>query len=72
MIGHVGHHLPIFAICQIFVGGAPVGEGLIDLLHQKAPAVKFREGYGMTESAGALTFGRANQAVPGSCGQLGT
>ena len=48
-----------------------MGEGLIDLFHKKAPNVMFREGYGMTESAGALTFGRGNQAVPGSCGQLG-
>ena len=45
---------------------------MLELFHRKAPSVKFREGYGMTESAEALIFGRGKWAVSGSCGQLGT
>ena len=52
------------------VGAAPVGEALIEMFHQKAPRVRFREGFGMTEASGAITFGRKTNSVPGSSGQL--
>ena len=47
-----------------------MGEALIEMFHQKAPRVRFREGFGMTEASGAITFGRKNQSLVGSSGQL--
>ena len=40
------------------------------MFHLKAPRVQFREGFGMTEAGGAITFGRKNRSVVGSSGQL--
>ena len=47
-----------------------MGEALIEMFHQKAPRVRFREGFGMTEAGGAITFGRKDQSLLGSSGQL--
>jgi len=55
----------------IFVGAAPAGTALIDLFHKRAPNVRFREGFGMTEMAPAVTFTRGTGAdSKGSTGQL--
>jgi len=55
----------------IFVGAAPVGQGLIDLFHKKAARVRFREGFGMTEGGPAITFTRGRLLdTKGSSGQL--
>ena len=41
------------------------------MLHRRAPGVRFREGYGMTEMAPAVTFVRGTHLVTGgSTGQL--
>ena len=43
----------------------------IYLLYRRAPDVRFREGYGMTEMAPAVTFVRGTHLVTGgSTGQL--
>ena len=52
------------------VGAAPVGEALIDLFKKKAPTVKFREGWGMTELSPVVTSTRDDIFKPGSCGVL--
>jgi len=55
----------------IFVGAAPAGTALIDLFHKRAPKVRFREGFGMTEMAPAVTFTRGTgEDSKGSTGQL--
>jgi len=56
---------------QIFCAAAPAGPALIDLFNRRAPEVRFREGYGMTEMAPAVTFVRGSHLVTGgSTGQL--
>merc|ERR1719493_12324 len=56
---------------SIVVGAAPAGQALIELFHKKAPHVRFREGYGMTEMSPAVTFTRKSvQNTGGSTGQL--
>ena len=56
---------------QIFVGAAPVGQALINLFHKKNARVRFREGFGMTEGAPAITFTRGRLLdTKGSSGQL--
>ena len=52
------------------MGAAPVGEALIDLFKKKAPNVKFREGWGMTELSPVVTSTRDDVFIPGSCGVL--
>ena len=48
-----------------------MGQALINLFHQKAPRVRFREGFGMTEGGPAITFTRGNlKDTMGSSGQL--
>merc|ERR1712223_2367948 len=55
----------------VVVGAAPAGPALIELFHKKAPHVRFREGYGMTEMSPAVTFTRrVVQNTGGSTGQL--
>jgi len=55
----------------IFVGAAPAGTALINLFHKRAPKVRFREGFGMTEMGPAVTFTRGNiEDTKGSTGQL--
>jgi len=60
------------SVHTIFVGAAPAGPALINKFHSKAPNVRFREGFGMTEMAPAITFTRGNLADNklGSTGQL--
>jgi len=56
---------------QIFCAAAPAGPALIELFNRRAPEVRFREGYGMTEMAPAVTFVRGTHLVTGgSTGQL--
>jgi len=56
---------------QIFCAAAPAGPALIELFNRRAPDVRFREGYGMTEMAPAVTFVRGTHLVTGgSTGQL--
>jgi len=56
---------------NIVVGAAPAGQALINLFLQKAPHVRFREGYGMTELSPAVTFtSKTTNETGGSCGQL--
>merc|ERR1719187_2777376 len=56
---------------SIMVGAAPAGQALIDLFHKRAPHVRFREGYGMTEMSPAVTFPRLSVvSTGGSSGQL--
>jgi len=54
----------------VMVGAAPVGETLVDDFTRKAPSVRFREIYGMTEltTIGALAI--VDLDKPGSCGVL--
>ena len=52
------------------VGGAPVGEALIDLFHKKTPNVNFREGWGMTETGPSVLQTQDENFKPGSCGFL--
>lgn len=55
----------------VVVGAAPAGPALIDLFLKKAPHVRLREGYGMTEMSPAVTFTDLNtNQTGGSCGQL--
>jgi len=56
---------------NIVVGAAPAGQALINLFLEKAPHVRFREGYGMTELSPAVTFtSKTTNETGGSCGQL--
>jgi len=55
---------------QIFCAAAPAGPALIEQWGRKAPGVRFREGYGMTEMAPAVTFVRGADMETGSTGQL--
>ena len=57
-------------VFSLKVGAAPVGEALIDLFKKKAPTVKFREGWGMTELSPVVTSTRDDIFKPGSCGVL--
>ena len=59
------------SITTIFGGAAPVGKTLLGLLKQKAPHVRFREVYGMTEMSPFVTFTRLDTFnTEGSSGQL--
>lgn len=59
------------SVSTIVVGAAPAGQALIDLFHARAPSVRFREGYGMTESSPVVTFTRQQTGdTLGSTGQL--
>jgi len=59
------------SVHTIFVGAAPAGQALINMFHKRAPKVRFREGFGMTEMAPAITFTRGNlEDTKGSTGQL--
>ena len=51
-------------------GAAPLGKALIDKLLQKAPQVKIREGFGMTELSPVGTITSLKKRVPGSVGIL--
>ena len=62
--------LQIMIVFSLKVGAAPVGEALIDLFKKKAPTVKFREGWGMTELSPVVTSTRDDIFKPGSCGVL--
>ena len=62
--------LQIKIVFSLKVGAAPVGEALIDLFKKKAPTVKFREGWGMTELSPVVTSTRDDIFKPGSCGVL--
>ena len=53
------------------MGAAPAGQALISLFHKKAPNVRFREGYGMTEASPVVTFTRGDLVdTRGATGQL--
>merc|ERR1711974_501403 len=43
------------SVTTIFGGAAPIGKTLLHLLKQKAPQVRFREVYGMTEMSPFVT-----------------
>ena len=43
---------------------------MIDLFKKKAPNVKFREGWGMTETSPVVTSTKDEIFLPGSCGVL--
>jgi len=59
------------SVKTVVVGAAPAGPALIALFLKKAPHVRFREGYGMTEMSPAVTFTRTSMVeTGGSCGQL--
>eukprot|EP00092_Neocalanus_flemingeri_P028236 GFUD01030662.1.p1 GENE.GFUD01030662.1~~GFUD01030662.1.p1 ORF type:complete len:562 (+),score=162.99 GFUD01030662.1:38-1723(+) len=58
------------SVQTIFVGAAPAGQALINMFHKRAPNVRFREGFGMTEMAPAITFSRGHISSSGSTGQL--
>ena len=47
-----------------------MGEVLIDLFHKKSPKVKFREGWGMTETSPSVCQTQDETFRPGSCGYL--
>ena len=66
----LGQSLQIKIVFSLKVGAAPVGEALIDLFKKKAPTVKFREGWGMTELSPVVTSTRDDIFKPGSCGVL--
>jgi len=51
-------------------GAAPIGLSLLDQMHQKAPHIRIREAYGMTETAGGVTITRGFGHTGGSSGQL--
>ena len=59
------------SVTTIFGGAAPIGKTLLHLLKQKAPHVRFREVYGMTEMSPFVTFTRLDTIdTEGSSGQL--
>lgn len=76
LVGFLANHPAVTedhlsSIRQIFCGAAPAGPALIDSLKHKAPGIRFREGYGMTEMSPAVTFTRgAELETGGSSGQL--
>ena len=47
-----------------------MGEALIHRFHKKAPNVKFREGWGMTETSPTVCLTHDYAFKPGSCGYL--
>ena len=47
-----------------------MGEALIELFHKKASKVKFREGWGMTETSPSVCQTQDETFKPGSCGYL--
>ena len=47
-----------------------MGEALIDVFHKKAPNVRFREGWGMTETSPSVCQSQDETFNPGSCGFL--
>ena len=47
-----------------------MGETLINRFHKKAPDVKFREGWGMTEASPTVCLTHDNAFMSGSCGYL--
>ncbi|TRY61085.1 hypothetical protein TCAL_11080 [Tigriopus californicus] len=62
------HHLE--SVESVFVGAAPLGKALIDRFLKKAPQVKIREGFGMTELSPVGTITPNKSIVEGSCGLL--
>merc|ERR1712025_1001018 len=76
LVGFLANHPAVTAdhlasLQSIVVGAAPAGQALIDLFHKRAPHVRFREGYGMTEMSPAVTFTRLSVvSTGGSSGQL--
>ena len=59
------------SVTTVFGGAAPIGKTLLHLLKQKAPHVRFREVYGMTEMSPFVTFTRLDtHDTEGSSGQL--
>jgi len=76
LVGFLANHPAVTAdhlasLQTIVVGAAPAGQALIDLFHKRAPHVRFREGYGMTEMSPAVTFTRLTMvSTGGSSGQL--
>jgi len=78
LVGFLSSHPMVTAdhlssLNKILVGAAPAGKTLIDLFHKRAPHVRFREGYGMTELSPAATFTRIDtddSATEGSTGKL--
>ena len=47
-----------------------MGEALIESFHRKAPNVRFREGWGMTETSPSVCQTQDKTFQPGSCGFL--
>jgi len=58
------------SIENITGGAAPIGLSLLEQMHQKAPHIRFREAYGMTECSGGVTITRGFGKTGGSSGQL--
>ena len=76
LVGFLANHPAVTpehlaSLNTIVVGAAPAGQALIDLFDKRAPNVRFRERYGMTEISPAVTFTRLQvEQTGGSCGQL--
>ena len=76
LVGFLANHPAVTpghlaSLNTIVVGAAPAGQALIDLFNKRAPNVRFREEYGMTEMSPAVTFTRLQvEQTGGSCGQL--
>lgn len=58
------------SVTEIISGGAPLASETYDLLHERYPSWAIRQGYGMTETATAVSMTLVEDQIKGSAGCL--